>query len=50
VLIDSSGTVGNAYGLTGLPTTFLLDRDGRIVRRLIGPQTAAGLLASLPAR
>jgi hypothetical protein len=50
VLIDSSGTVGSAYGLTGLPTTFLLDRDGRIVRRLIGPQTAAGLLASLPAR
>lgn len=48
VLIDSSGEVGNAYGIPGLPATFLLDSRGRIVRRLIGPQTAAGLLASLP--
>lgn len=48
VLIDSSGEVGNAYGITNLPATFLLDSRGRIVRRLIGPQTAAGLLASLP--
>lgn len=48
VLIDSSGTVGSAYGLTGLPTTFLLDRQGRILRRLIGPQTASGLLAAIP--
>jgi len=45
VLVDASGEVGNAYGLTGLPTTFLLDRQGRIIRRLIGPQTAAGLLS-----
>src|SRR3989442_4297200 len=27
VLIDPEGSVGNAYGLTGLPTTFLLDRQ-----------------------
>jgi len=45
VLIDSSGEVGNAYGITGLPTTFVLDRQGRIIRRLIGPQTAGGLLS-----
>jgi thiol-disulfide isomerase/thioredoxin len=48
VLIDSSGEVGNAYGLNGLPTTFLLDRQGQIIRRLIGPQTAAGLLSIIP--
>src|SRR5438128_6108880 len=29
VLIDSTGDVGNAYGITGLPATFLLDRQGR---------------------
>lgn len=48
VLIDSSGVVGNTYGLSGLPTTFLLDSQGRIIRRLIGPQTAAGLLSIIP--
>jgi thiol-disulfide isomerase/thioredoxin len=48
VLIDSSGEVGNTYGLRGLPTTFLLDRQGRIIRRLVGPQTAAGLLSIIP--
>jgi thiol-disulfide isomerase/thioredoxin len=48
VLIDFAGTSGNAYGITGLPTTFLLDRQGRIVRRLIGPQTATGLLSIIP--
>ena len=48
VLIDSSGEVGDAYGITGLPTTFLLDRQGRIIRRLVGPQTAAGLLSIIP--
>ncbi len=48
VLVDSSGNVGNAYDITGLPTTFLLDSQGRIVRRLVGPQTAAGLLSMIP--
>lgn len=45
VLSDSSGEVGDAYGVVGLPTTVLLDRSGRIVRRLTGPQTAASLLS-----
>lgn len=48
VLFDPSGEAGYAYGFINLPATFLLDSKGRIVRRLIGPQTAAGLLASLP--
>jgi thiol-disulfide isomerase/thioredoxin len=47
-LADPDGTAGNADGIAGLPTTFVLDRDGRIVKRLTGPQTAAGLLAELP--
>jgi cytochrome c biogenesis protein CcmG/thiol:disulfide interchange protein DsbE len=47
VLVDHDGSVGNRYDLAGLPSTFVLDRQGRIVKRLIGPQTAAGLLADL---
>jgi thiol-disulfide isomerase/thioredoxin len=46
-LADPDGRVGDAYGLAGLPTTFLVDADGRIVRRLTGPQTAAGLLRAV---
>jgi hypothetical protein len=35
------------WGIQGLPTTFVLDAQGRIVKRLTGRQTAAGLLAQL---
>jgi thiol-disulfide isomerase/thioredoxin len=38
---DGDGTVGNRYGLSGLPNTFVLDRDGRIVKILRGPQSVA---------
>ena len=47
ILADPDGHTGDAYRLSGLPTTFLLDADGRIVRRLTGPQTAAGLLRAV---
>ena len=46
-LRDGSGRAGERYGLGGLPTTFVLDRDGAIVRRFVGPQTAATLLAAV---
>ena len=48
VLEDSNGLVGDSYGLDGLPTTFVLDSRGRVLRRLTGPQSAAQLLAALP--
>ena len=47
VVRDASGRAGERYGLGGLPTTFVLDRDGAIVKRFVGPQTAATLLAAL---
>jgi cytochrome c biogenesis protein CcmG/thiol:disulfide interchange protein DsbE len=47
ILADPNGVTGDAYGLNGLPTTFLVDADGRIVERLTGPQTAAGLLRAV---
>ncbi len=48
VLVDAAGTAGERDGVVGLPTTLILDRDGRIIKRLQGPQTAAGLLKQLP--
>ncbi|HVX87331.1 MAG TPA: TlpA disulfide reductase family protein [Gemmatimonadales bacterium] len=36
ILHDRSGGIQGAYQTTGVPESFLLDKDGRIVRRLIG--------------
>ena len=49
VLRDGGGEVGNAYGLTGLPTTFVLDSNGDIVQTLRGPQTTATIQNALSA-
>lgn len=38
VLIDSTGTVGRLYGITGYPETFIIDREGKQVARFIGPR------------
>jgi hypothetical protein len=46
---DAEGTVGNAYRLTGLPSTFVLDGHGRIAALLRGPQTEASLTRALAA-
>jgi cytochrome c biogenesis protein CcmG/thiol:disulfide interchange protein DsbE len=47
ILRDGSGAVGDRYGITGLPSTFVLDPQGRIATVLRGPQTSAGLRAAL---
>jgi|SRR5271166_1624395 len=44
---DGEGTVGNAYRLTGLPTTFVLDAQGRIKAVLRGPQDEGTLTQAL---
>jgi cytochrome c biogenesis protein CcmG, thiol:disulfide interchange protein DsbE len=36
VLYDPSGDIQRAYQVSGLPTTFLIDRDGRIRKRVLG--------------
>ncbi len=46
---DAEGTVGNAYRITGLPTTFVLDGSGHIRAVLRGPQTEGSLAAALRA-
>jgi peroxiredoxin len=38
-LLDPEGDVARAYGVLGLPTTFMIDRDGRLHARIIGEST-----------
>jgi len=39
VLLDRSGDVtGRVYGVWGPPTTFFVDRQGRLVARAVGPR------------
>jgi thiol-disulfide isomerase/thioredoxin len=44
---DAEGTVGNAYRMSDLPTTFVLDGHGHIRKVLRGPQTERSLAAAL---
>jgi thiol-disulfide isomerase/thioredoxin len=34
--LDSSGRVGNNYGIEAFPTTYIIDRDGYIITRVVG--------------
>ena len=44
---EPAGEAAIAYGVRGLPETFFLDRQGRVVRRWIGPVTERGLASTL---
>lgn len=44
---DAEGTVGNAFGITDLPTTFVLDSSGHIRAALRGPQDERSLALAL---
>ncbi|MDR2467869.1 MAG: TlpA family protein disulfide reductase [Spirochaetaceae bacterium] len=35
-LLDSTGQVSNQYGVQGIPATFIIDREGRIVSHVVG--------------
>jgi len=37
ILLDAEKDVGAAFGVRGLPTSFLIDREGRLVGRAVGP-------------
>jgi len=47
ILSDPAGSVGDTYGLRGLPTTFVLDAQGRIAATLQGEQTEKSLSEAL---
>jgi peroxiredoxin len=36
-LLDSDGAVGKTYGITGVPETFIIDKNGLIRKKVIGP-------------
>lgn len=46
---DADGTVARAYGVTGTPETFLVDADGRIAAKWVGPLPAGELEHTLAA-
>jgi cytochrome c biogenesis protein CcmG/thiol:disulfide interchange protein DsbE len=46
-LRDPQGTAGYAFGLTVLPTTFVIDSAGRVRATLRGPQTQRTLTRAL---
>jgi peroxiredoxin len=46
LILDPKGATNAAYGVIGLPTTFLIGRDGRPVALAVGPRE----WASKPAR
>jgi len=43
LVVDRDSRTALAYGLRGIPETFVVDRHGALVHRLIGPVTAARL-------
>ncbi len=42
LILDPTGQINSAYGVVGLPTTFLIGRDGRAIALAIGPREWSG--------
>jgi thiol-disulfide isomerase/thioredoxin len=42
ILLDPQGAVGTEYGITGYPETFLIDREGKIAGKFVGPLPSDG--------
>jgi len=36
VLMDTDGKIGNVYGVSAIPTSFIIDRKGNMIGRLVG--------------
>ncbi len=52
VYVDPTGQASKLYGITGVPETFLIDKNGIVVKKVIGPLDwssveAVGLIESL---
>jgi hypothetical protein len=43
VLLDQSGdSAGKLWGVWGTPTAYLIDREGRLIGRIVGPRDWGG--------
>ena len=38
VLLDPDNKTSRLYGLTGVPETFIVDKSGVVIHKIIGPQ------------
>lgn len=47
IWLSGTGKVVEHYRVMGFPTTLLIDREGKVRKRYMGPQTAERLLADL---
>jgi thiol-disulfide isomerase/thioredoxin len=47
VAIDATGVAASYGGVTGIPTTFVIDAEGRIAESIVGARTKAGFLAAV---
>jgi thiol-disulfide isomerase/thioredoxin len=47
VLVDSGREVNHRYGVSGIPTLFVIDRDGVIRQRLLGTRSEEALRAAI---
>jgi thiol-disulfide isomerase/thioredoxin len=47
VILIGNAEVGRQYEVTAIPTTLLFDRDGKIVKRLVGTQSRDSLEAAI---
>ena len=43
VLLDKQDEVGDLYGVLSIPTTYIVDQQGRLVERIVGPVDEVGL-------
>jgi peroxiredoxin len=41
ILLDPDGEVTRQYGVIATPTAFLIDREGRLLGRVVGPRAWA---------
>ena len=47
VMSDPQGTVAGQYGVSGIPTAVIVDKNGAIVTTKVGATTAADLEAAV---